>query len=502
MKRSIALGLAGSAVVATTAAGPVAHAEGPAWGPCPEDVSRPYPEMRCAPLDVPLDHDDPDGATVRLTVSKLPARDPAARRGSLLVNPGGPGGPGVAFAGGLSRSLPPEVLAHYDIIGFDTRHTAHSTPITCVDPAAYWKNPLPDPDSPHTRELNWQRADEYADGCAQRAGHYLPHLTTPSNAKDMDRIRQALGEERISFLGYSYGTYLGAVYGELFPQHVDRMVLDSAVNPDISAVWYRNNLSQDVAAQHRLGLYFDWIAQHDHVFHLGTDRAAVSGAWEAILHGLRAQPRGPLGPAEFIGMTFDALYGEHGWTGLAHGFSAMRNHNDDRELVGRVLPKDEAAENSNAIYNAVECADAPWPTRREQWERDSAAIAREHPFAAWYNSWTVAPCASWHAPRRRPLHITGRGLPPVLIFNSEGDVATPYEGALRMHRALPSSVLVTEKGAGGHGVFALGSNAEADRIGVDYLVRGTVPADDVSVPGHPLPDPAKPQPEPKAVRLR
>ncbi|GAA2792296.1 alpha/beta hydrolase [Saccharopolyspora taberi] len=501
MKRSIALSLAGSAVLASTAAGPAQAAATPVFGPCPPDVAA-EPQLRCATVDVPLDHDEPAGERLRLTISKLPARKPAARRGSLLVNPGGPGGPGISFAAGLARSLPGEVLDSYDLIGFDTRNTAHSEPISCADPATYWKTPLPDPDSPQARELNWRRAAEYADGCQARAGKYLPHLTTDSNVRDMDLVRQSLGEERISFLGYSYGTYLGAVYGERFPQHVDRMVLDSSVNPATSQIWYRNNLDQDAAAQRRLDDYLGWIARHDGVFRLGSDPAAVRASWQAVQDDLRARPRGPLGPAEFIAITFDALYSEDDWTDLGHALSAYRNRHDDRALVAKVKPKGPAEENSNAIYNAVECADAPWPSRRSVWERDATEIARTHPFAAWYNSWTVAPCASWHAPRQRPVRISGSDLPPVLMFNSTGDVATPYEGAREMHRALPSSVLVTEENAGKHGVFALAGNTEADRIGTDYLVRGVLPAEDVAIPGHPLPDPAKPLPEAKTVRLR
>jgi pimeloyl-ACP methyl ester carboxylesterase len=494
VKRSIAFGLAGAVVLASTAVVGVTAQAAPGlqFGACPEDVSQPHPQLQCANLDVPLDHNSPNGEKLQLLVSKLPARNAAARRGSLLVNPGGPGGPGVAFAGALAGKLPASVLDSYDLIGFDTRNTAHSTPITCVDPAAYWKHPLPDPDAPQAREQNWRRAQEYADGCQQRAGKYLPHLNTPTNAQDMDLIRAALGEQKISFLGYSYGTYLGAVYGQLFPERVDRMILDSAVNPDTSDVWYRNNLNQDVAAQQRLGMFFDWIAQHDQKFHLGADRAQVQTAWDGTQAELRKAARGALGPSEFVEITFNALYGETSWTPLAEALADFHLRKDDRKLVALVTPKDALAENSNAIYNAVECADAPWPTRRSEWERDSEELAVDHPLAAWYNSWSIAPCRVWHAPRQQPLKITGAGLPPVLVFNSEHDVATPYEGAVRMHRSLRSSVLITEENAGKHGVWALAGNAELDRIGTDYLVSGTVPTGNVTVPGHQAPDPNNP----------
>ncbi len=495
MRGSIALGLACATVAATSlVTGTAAQAEPPdlRFGPCPDDIGKPYPHLRCAGLDVPLDYSRPDGEKVRLLVSKLPAKDPAKRRGTLLTNPGGPGGPGVAFAGGLSKKLPPEVLDTYDLIGFDTRNTAHSTPITCVDPATYWKNPLPDPDAESTRKLNWQRAEEYASGCQQRAGKYLPHLTTPNNARDMDQIRAALGEEKTSYLGYSYGTYLGAVYGQMFPHRVDRMILDSAVNPATDRVWYENNLGQDIPAQVRLGQFFEWVAKYDQVFHLGTRREDAQAAWDGIRDELRQRPHGPLGPFEFLQMSFSAMYGEKSWIPFAQAISEFRNNQDDRKLVEMVEVKDEAAENGNAIYNAVECADGPWPSDETKWERDSERLEGKAPMAAWYNSWGVSPCAKWKAASQQPMKITGEGMPGILMFNSTYDVATPYEGAQVMHKSLPSSKFVTEEGAGKHGVYASSGNPDADRIGTDYLVRGILPEQDTSVPAHPLPDPTKP----------
>jgi pimeloyl-ACP methyl ester carboxylesterase len=501
VKRSTALGLAAAAVL-TTAPAASATPSPMEFGPCPQDIAGPYPQMRCAELDVPLDYADPGGEQVRLLVSKLPARKPESRRGSLLVNPGGPGGPGVAFAGALASRLPGPVRDSYDLIGFDTRNSGHSAPITCVDPETYWRTPLPDPDSPAAREANWQRAAQYADGCAKRAGKYLPHLTTPNNARDMDRIRAALGEQRISFLGYSYGTYLGAVYGEMFGRHLDRMILDSSVNPDTSQIWYGNNLDQNVAAQRRLEDFFGWVARHDDHFGLGTEPAQVRAAWEGVRDDLRRAPHGPLGPAEYLDITFDALYSDSRWQPLAEAIAQLRLRGNDEQLVGMVEQKDTAAETANAIYNAVECADAPWPRSKARWERDSAQMATEYPFVAWYNSWTVAPCRTWPVPSQQPMRITGAGLPPVLMFNSERDAATPYQGALQMHRSLPSSVLVTEKDAGKHGVWALAGNEEVNRIGTAYLTAGELPAGDVAVPGHPLPDPAAPEERTRTIDLR
>lgn len=490
----LTLGITSAALITTTALTGVSAqaAPGQRFGQCPQDISSAHPDLQCSSVPVPLDYRAPHGQQIQLTVSRAPARKPATRKGVLVTNPGGPGSPGATYAGSLADALPADVRDSYDIVGFDTRNTGHSSPITCVDPATYWKNPLPDPDSPRTRETHWNRAQQYADGCQQRAGTYLPHLNTENNARDMERIRTALGEQKISFLGYSYGTYLGAAYGEMFADRVDRMILDSSVNPNPSEVWYRNNLNQDFAAQARLDLYFDWIARHDSVLHLGTTREQVRAAWQAVQDDLRKRPRGTLGPWEYVEMTMSSLYSESNWTPLAKAIGSFRR-GDDKPLIEKVSVKDAAAETSNAVYNAVECADAPWPTRRAEWERDSSEIAEHAPLAAWYNSWGIAPCAMWPGPRNEPLKITGRGLPPVLMFNSVHDIATPYEGAQEMHRSLPSSVLVTEQNAGKHGVFGLAENNEADRIGADYLVRGALPRGDRDIAGHALPDPAKPE---------
>ncbi len=518
MKRSTALGLtavvvATSAATAGTAAMATAATRSPAahsaplqaapphpgtltFGPCPDDIRKQNPQMQCAPLDVPLDYGNPRGEKLRMTVSKLPARKPDQRHGSLLMNPGGPGGQGIEFAGSMVKALPPEILDTYDLIGFDTRNTVHSTPISCENPADYWKDPLPDPNAPAARDFLWKRAEQYADGCQQHAGKFLPFLTSVNNARDMDQIRVALGEDKISYLGYSYGTYLGANFVQLFPQRVDRMILDSSVDPDRRDVWYRDNLGQDVPAQRRLGQFFDWAAKYDDVFHLGTKGDQVRAAYDATMNDLRGHAHGKLGPYELTDVTFTALYGEKSWVPLAQALGDFRTHNDDRKLVGMVTPQDQDSENENAIYNAVECADTAWPRDHAQWEADSRRLEGRAPMAAWFNSWGVAPCAGWKGPHQQPLRINGMGAPRILMFNSVYDVATPYAGALIMHRSLPSSVLVTERDAGKHGVFAntgLAKNEAANKIGTDYLVRGDLPEGDTSIPGHPLPDPRNPQ---------
>ncbi|HWL89511.1 MAG TPA: alpha/beta fold hydrolase [Polyangiaceae bacterium] len=216
------------------------------FGACPPEVAGPYPNLTCATLQVPLDYDQPSGEKITLTISKAAATNPAKRRGVALLNRGGPGLNGLATAGARANALP-AVNADYDIIGFDPRGVGHSTPISCTD-ASFFNHPVPDPDSPATRDLNWKRSAEYAQACADNAGKYLPYMSMENYARDMDSIRVALGESKISYIGFSWGTYLGAVYSQLFPDKVAHMLFAGNMDPTPSKIFYQQILDQDQPA--------------------------------------------------------------------------------------------------------------------------------------------------------------------------------------------------------------------------------------------------------------
>ncbi|MEV5963196.1 alpha/beta fold hydrolase [Kribbella sp. NPDC051952] len=489
------------ATTPATVTATVSAASSLAFGACPADIAGSYPELTCATLKVPLDYAHPVGRSVSLLITKRAANNPAKRLGSLLVNPGGPGGGGASYAGSLTkadangvRRLDPAVLDSYDVIGFDPRGVSHSAPISCVDPA-YFAPPQPDPDNPANRATLWKSWSGYADGCAAKSGSVLPFLGTTNVARDMDTIRAALGDPKLNYLGFSYGTYLGAVYGQLFPQKVGRMILDGNIDPTPQDMWYQAGLTQSAALQKRLESYFGWVAQYDSVYHLGSTVAQVRAAWNKTLTDFRTTPHGVVGGSELLGTAYAVMFSETYWIPFAEAISAYAVAGDDTELVDFSTPDTSAGtEHANAIFNAVICVDSTWSRDRATYERDAARVAQVSQFA-WYNIWTSgSPCQNWPISSPGRVKITGAGLPGVLMFNTIGDPATPYEGALKMHQSLPTSVLVTEKDSGKHCVFAnpqAAANPAANAIGTKYLLTGELPAGDTTVPGHALPVPTK-----------
>lgn len=280
-------GLSGSPGVALTAAR--AAAKGVDFGKCSKAQDLPG-SMQCGTVSVPLDYAAPNGKQIELTVSRVTAthRDPhnskrrVPRQGALVFNPGGPGGSGLYFP--LIGLLPEwkRIGAAYDLVGYEPRGVGRSAPLSCQDPKRFFKGPAPAPDHPsesYKRERIAQ-AKAYAQGCAKRSGSALRHYNSLNNARDLDVLRAALGEERLTFMGASYGTYFGAVYATLFPSHVRRMVFDAAVNPDPAQIWYRNNLDQSAAFESRWTDFREWIARHDDVYGLGGTAEAVLTSYE------------------------------------------------------------------------------------------------------------------------------------------------------------------------------------------------------------------------------
>jgi len=473
------------------------------FGECPADIAESYPAMTCATLQVPVDYRQPSGATIPLLVTKHAANNPSKRLGSLVVNPGGPGGSGVIAAAYVSTpdetgftALQPAVLDAYDVIGFDPRGVRHSGAISCTAPD-YFPVPQPDPDAPASRDALWKLWDGYADGCGDKAGALLPHLGTDNVARDMDRVRAALGEQKLNYLGFSYGTYLGAVYTELFPQRVGRMILDGNVDPTPRDLFYKMAMSQSVAFEPRLNSYLRWVAKYDAVFHLGTTVRAVRANWNKTLADFRTKPHGAVGGHELLSTAFGVLISEEGWTAFAQALSTYVVGGDDTALVEFATPNTSAgAERFTASFSAVICGDSKWSQSKATYERDAARLAKVSQ-VAWDNMWvTGSVCRNWPVPDRTPIKITGRGLPGILMFNTVGDPATPYAGALKLHQVLRSSVLVTERNSGAHCVFANPQsmvNTAANDIGTKYLLTGELPAGDVSVPGHALPVPTPAQ---------
>ncbi|WP_327086717.1 alpha/beta hydrolase [Nonomuraea sp. NBC_01738] len=451
------------------------------------------PGVECATVRVPLDYHDPWGQTVKVAINRIKgsvSRD-ANHLGTLFVNPGGPGASGKELAQYVSAAMPPKLAARFDVIGFDPRGVGDSQPaLHCVDPKQYFAAPRPDAVARNATEeaALLTRARDYASRCGDMWAWFLPHLTTENAARDIDTIRAALGEQQISYLGYSYGTYLGAAYATLFPQRLKRLVLDSTVDP--TTVWYQANLEQNTAFDRRHREFLAWVARNHAVYKLGNTAKQASFAWYSMRNRLRERPAGgKVGPSELDDVFTLGGYSDLVWPQLAGAWSSYVRKGDTKGLLAAYKQHaevDATDENGYAVYLAVECRDAAWPRDWNTWRADMSKMHRVAPFMTWPNAWYNAPCAFWSVQSGSPMRIQGTTkLPPILMLQSKRDAATPYEGARTMRKLFPTARMVTDPG-GNHGI-SLGGNRCVDGYLTAYLTDASVPRDLTACAARPAP---------------
>jgi pimeloyl-ACP methyl ester carboxylesterase len=508
-----ALALVPVAAASSTAAAAPPAATGatlsgaPAWGPCPPappEFPR-DPRQECATLAVPLDYRHPAGRTIDIAISRIRTATPAQRRGILTFNPGGPGGSGLDLPSIVAQVAPPEVVNRYDLIGFDPRGIGHSTPVTCglgANPDPTLILPYPSPDGRIARNVAHARAT--AAGCAAGSGDLLPHITTANTARDMDRIRAALGERKLSYLGISYGTYLGAVFTTLFPHRSDRIVLDSAVDPTI--VWRDMWRTWGAAVALRFRDFLSFAAANDATYGLGATPAQVGATFDRIVATLDREPiTDPSLPYALDGNlvregTRGSLYLDEFLPLLAADLQAIKaiiegSPADVAALAGRLraaMPWGVAApgvdvpvDNQYSALYAVVCGDAAWPGSIPRHARDVAVDRRAFPRTAGMPA-NVWPCAFWpDRPVEPPVRVSDRGPRNVLILQNTRDPATPLVTALGLRRALGSRAVMVTVDQGGHGTYATGTCA--DTIANAFLATGELPRRDRFCVGRPLP---------------
>ena len=464
------------------------------WKPCTGQLSG----LQCASLQVPLNYADPGGRKITIALSMVPATAPAAQRqGVMFVNPGGPGEPGRSLAAAVAEGISPQVAATYDIVGFDPRGVGASSPALSCDPN-FFTGVRPDyiPANAAAEQVLINRAKSYAAACQQRYGWFLPYETTANTARDMDQIRQAFGVQQVTYYGISYGTYLGQVFGTLFPSHVRRMVLDSTVDP--TGAWYQDNISQDYAFQARIEAFFAWIAKYNETYHLGTTVSQVQAAYYQIRAKLAKTPidgpDGPMiGPDELDDTILLGGYLNTLWPSFAQALADYRNSGNSTGLVSQFQQWGVQNENTFAAYNAVECADVTWPRSWSKWQSDTEHVYQTAPFEAWDNAWFNAACAFWPvAGPAKPFQVNGAKLPPVLMLQGTLDAATPYAGAQNAHKLLPTARMVVVQGSGNHGQsLETPPDACVQNYLNHYLATGAVPGQPglVSATCAPVPPP-------------
>ncbi len=442
------------------------------WGPCQSEPLR-EAKAECGYLEVPLDYRAPDRGKVSLAVSRV-RHSTAQSQGVVLVNPGGPGVPGLELST-LGKQVPGHAGDAYDWIGFDTRGVGASKPALSCDPAYFgYHRPEYVPSTPRLEQTWLDRSRRYAEACAKN-GPLLEHLRTTDIAQDMESLRKALGEERINYYGYSWGTYLGQVYGTLYPHRVRRMILDSNVDP--RHVGYRATLNQDIAFERNIKIFFGWVAKYDHVFHLGRTGQAVEALFYAQQRELARNPAGGLiGPSEWSDLFLRAGFYSFGWEPVARAFANWMRDGDWQTLKALYDSwQTPGNDNGFAAYHGGACTDTQWP-RWARYRSDTWETHRQAPFLTWTNGWYDAPCLFWPVKPGRPVDIDGAEVPSALLIGETLDGSTPFQGSLEVRARFPRSSLIAVTGGTTHaGSLLFSPNpCVSDQI-AGYLATGELP---------------------------
>nr|BFF02352.1 alpha/beta hydrolase [Streptoalloteichus tenebrarius] len=450
-----------------------------AWTPCGDGAE-------CGKVDVPLDHARPDGERITIALARRRASDANQRRGVLLVAPGGPGESGAQMVSMEPERFTPALRQHFDLVGFDPRGVAASTAVRC--PRAEPTDVVPD-DAEEFERIR-SANERYAKGCAERTGDLLRHLDTGSSARDMELVRRALGEDKVSLYGTSYGTLLAASYAELAPGHVRAMVLDGVVDrttPLDAAVAREAAMLDEVFRD-----FATWCARTPDCALHGQDVGAV---WDELVARAKRSPipsstgQGADDEA-LLAAAYRMLYTSGNWPALAASVrlavegdaSAFVDPAESPSATASsaptsvVLPAPDPAYDQDGLQAAVVCADRPPPFRdRERISELAQRVAAQAPRFGEHVVWSqFRTCLGWPETGNPPTApLRAPGLPPALVLGSNGDVATPLVGAKAVAEQLPgSSVLVLD--ADEHGAYG-GLSGCVDTAVERYLVDGALP---------------------------
>jgi pimeloyl-ACP methyl ester carboxylesterase len=467
------------------------YAQQLSWGPCAEFATSAddrtafaAPGFDCARLEVPVDYADPDGEKAQIAVLRQEATGP--RIGSLLFNPGGPGASGMSLVAGLAPGLATSPLSQrFDLIGFDPRGVGASTPtIDCLDNRE-WEVERSDLDvdpSPAGVEQTEAENRQYAEQCTQRSGGpaFLANSGTRDVVRDMDVLRQALGDEKLSYVGYSYGTRIGSAYAEAFPQNVRALVLDGALDPEETTI--DRTVKQNAGFQQAFDAFAADCAKSP-ACPLGTDPAQATAAFQALSRPLIDQPiqvgARTLSYGDAVTGVIQALYAKDFWPVLTQGISGLGT-GDGRILLALAdlyygRGQDGNYDNSIEAFISISCMDEERITDRAQ---QAELIRRANEAAPFRDDGRGAvgaldPCAFWAAePTSEPHVPQAAGLPPTLVVSVTGDPATPYQAGVDLAAALGGSLISVQ---GNQHTAALRGNRCIDDVVNAYLIDLQVP---------------------------
>lgn len=455
------------------------YAQEPVWTPCGVAAE-------CTRVRAPLDYGNLAAGEITLALTRVASTDAAARQGSLLVNFGGPGGSGTATIEAWAAGLDPLVRAGYDIVGFDPRGVGASTAVECVDGPTVdaWRAESVDPDTPEGLAEHTARAEQFAAACAARTGPLLGEVDTDSAAQDMDLMRAVLQDEELTYLGYSYGTLLGAAYAEQFPERTGRFVLDAAVDPALTDA--ELTLQQAAGFERSLRVFAaSCLPQDGCPFHGTVDDAMAE--IDALLERLETQPLPtadgrPLTADDAVSGIIMPLYDNRIWWRLDQALGRALDHGDGTALM--LLADVASGRNPDGTYSnaseaniAVSCLDFPVDDSPAAMAAMDARLQEASPTLGDYFSHGEVFCGAWpYEPVSPPASVDGAGAGPVLVIGGTGDPATPYAWSEALAGQLEGGHLLTRVGMG-HASYLRGNRC-VDEVVNGYLLEGVLPAEE------------------------
>ena len=416
--------------------------------------------LRCATVKVPLDYTNPTGPTIDVAINEVPARQPSERIGPLLVNPGGPGGSGLEFvAGGLD--LPAAIFDRFDIIGFDPRGVGSSTRVPCGNTTVpAFRHLDSSPDTPEEQAALDTAAKAVADDCAQNAGNLIPFVGTDHAVRDMDTIRQALGDAQLNFLGISYGTLLGLRYAQLFPHNARAIAIDGVIDP---AQDFEEFLRQQtIAYDKQANIVFNECPDGGD----GCPPGGAAAAYDQLAARVEAEPMpgtngDSLGPSELVDAALIPTYDPAADTQFYDALTKALNSRPDPMLALTKVYQDSV---DFALYASVECIDSPHPVGADAFRTFARELAGRSPRFGAAIANELLPCAFWSTPVRSVVgRIAAPDAPPMLVIGTTGDPATPYQQAVTVAKNLQHGRLLTFVGDrhAAYGASTCAADAEA-----------------------------------------
>ena len=442
-------------------------------------------DFECATLTVPIDYESPEAGTIELAVLRSPATGDD-RIGSLLVNPGGPGGSGIEYARSADV-VSEDVHDRYDVVGFDPRGVGASSPIDCLTDTELDEllavDGAPSDDTELT-ELRTQYQD-LAAGCEADAGELLPHIGTVNVARDMDVLRAVLGDESLNYLGKSYGTYIGALYADQFPDRVGRFVLDGAVDPSLTGREFA--LGQARGVETALTAYLNWCVESGDC-PLGVSESEARDTLAGLLEVIDAEPiptpddDRPLTKALATLGIILPLYvtPEEGYPILTDALRDAMSSDGDylMRLADIYLDRNDDGTyngNQNEVLYAVHCVDRPDVTDPQEIEASLSEFEEASPAFGPFLAWGGLACGEWPVEAQaEPAPVAATGAAPILVVGTTGDLATPYEWATALADQLESGFLLTYEGFG-HLAYRTAGSECVDSVVDTYLLEGELP---------------------------